>query len=106
MADTPLVVVFPRGQLTTDDKTQMRDAGIIAVEADDPKQVQQLHLTAPLVNTAIKGDAIVRAALKAIASRSPNQAHPYQDRITSVGHAAHDFVRLLSAALEANDGQQ
>jgi hypothetical protein len=97
MADTPLLVVFPRGQLSADDKAQMREVGIIAVEADDPKSVQQLHLAAPFVSTQINGDAIVRAALKALADGSPQTSG---GSITGVGLAAHRFVQLISKDLE------
>jgi hypothetical protein len=90
--DAPLLVVFPRGQLSDADKAQMRDAGIIAVEADDPKAVQQMHLTTPLVNTAINGDAIVRAALHSLAE------FPSNDR-SEMARAAQRFVTHLAASL-------
>lgn len=97
MADTPLLVVFPRGQLTPDDKAQMREVGIIAVEADDPKAVAQLHLTQPLVTSNISGDAVVLAALGALCSQptEDNTGH-----ITSVGRAMVKFTEAYRAALE------
>lgn len=93
---TPLVVVFPRGQLTPKDKERMTKAGIIAVEADDPKAVCQLQLTQPLTSTLITGDAIVRSALSAMASRPSWTSSNF---ITEAGHVKHEFVRLLSEAI-------
>lgn len=95
--DAPRIVVFPRGQLNEDDKARMELAGVLAVEADSPKDVCQLHLTQPLVSTAISGDAIVRAALIALSSESPQTAGGY---ITHVGLANAAFVRLLAASLK------
>lgn len=36
---TVQIVVFPRGQLTAADKKALREAGVVPVEADDPKAV-------------------------------------------------------------------
>jgi|GEM_PF-1092193 len=33
------VIVFPRGQLSAEDKASMREMGIAVVEADDPSKV-------------------------------------------------------------------
>jgi hypothetical protein len=93
----PIVVVFPRGQLSSEDKAAMRDAGVIAVEADDPKRVTQLRLSAPLSTSLLTGDAIVRAALKAIAGQDPETD---AGKITSIGRAAHAFIKTLSAGIE------
>lgn len=92
--NTHLIVVFPRGQLSEADKARMQEVGIIAIEADDPKSVQQLQLTQPLVNTAISGDAVVSAALHAIADHGGNDT-------AEMARASLRFVKRLSAALEA-----
>ena len=39
---SPMVVVYPRGQLTEADKQRLQDVGIIAIEADDPSVVRVL----------------------------------------------------------------
>jgi hypothetical protein len=101
MADSttaPLVVVFPRGQLNATDKERFTKAGILAVEADSPKEVVQLELAEPLrLNTSgITGDAIVLAALTAIAAQEPVTPG---GSITASGRAAHHFVSLLAASL-------
>jgi hypothetical protein len=93
-----LLVVFQRGQLTAKDKERMTKAGIVAVEADDPKQVVQLHLSAPLVTTGLTGDAIVTAALTAITSQPIETS---TGGITGAGRVAAKFVALLSASLNA-----
>jgi hypothetical protein len=36
------VIIFPRGQLTAGDRQRLRNAGLVAVEADDPKAVVQV----------------------------------------------------------------
>lgn len=80
------VIVFPRGQLTSRDKERMTKAGIMAVEADDPKAVCQLNTTKPLTQSVINGDAIMVAAIHAMAKG----AHWETMRV---------FVRGLDAAL-------
>lgn len=92
----PLVIVFPRGQLHEADKLALREAGVIAIEADDPKAVQQLQLARPLNCEALTGDAIVRAALSAIAAQSPETS---TGQLNSAGRAAHDFIKLLAKSL-------
>lgn len=92
----PLIVVFPRGQLTAEDKAAMQASGVIAVEADDPSAVQQLQLRAPLIATGVDGDAIVRAALMALASQ---RADTDSGGITTSGRACHEFVRQLAKSL-------
>lgn len=93
----PLVIVFPRGQLAETDKLTLREAGVIAIEADDPKAVQQLQLAHPLNCQALTGDAIVRAALSAIAGQS---CETPTGQITTAGRASHSFVTLLSNSLD------
>lgn len=95
--ETPLIVVFPRGQLSADDKERMTLMGVLAVEADSPKDVHQLHLSQPFVCTSINGDAIVRAALAALTSQSPQTSG---GSINNLGLANVEFVRLLSASLK------
>lgn len=92
----PLVVVYPRGQLTVRDKAALRAHGIVPIEADDPKAVAQLQFAAPLVCTGISGDAIVRSALTALASEKPADGNGY---ITGVGRACHAFVQAMARAM-------
>ena len=56
------VIIFPRGQLSEVDRTRRADAGIIAVEADNPEQVV---VTAPGVPLA-GADDLMLAALTAV----------------------------------------
>lgn len=98
----PMIVVFPRGQLKAVDRERLESAGVIAIEADDPKSVQQVQLSHPLVATNINGDALVRSALAALASQPPESSGGY---ITASGRGAHKFVSLLSAALEFSGAQ-
>jgi len=93
----PVVVVFPRGQLSEDDKARMELHGIVCVEADSPKDVCQLQLAAPLFTSQITGDAFVMAALKAMASRPSATTGGY---ITEAGHVKGEFVQRLAAALK------
>ena len=94
---TPLVVVFPRGQLSPIDKERLTKNGIIAVEADNPKDVCQLHLTQPLTTGLLTGDGIVRAALEAMsACASENSA----GSITGRGRVKSLFVELLNKAIK------
>lgn len=94
--NTPIVVVFPRGQLSSKDKERFTKHGVLTVEADDPNKVCQLHLTQPLIATNINGDAIIKAALQAMASQEP------EDRIgniTSAGRVKSKFVELLAKSI-------
>ncbi|MGE7139180.1 hypothetical protein ACQKIE_16255 [Luteibacter sp. NPDC031894] len=50
------VIVFPRGQLSAEDKASMRDAGIVAVEADDPSKVVTVIPVAPSAPMATPDD--------------------------------------------------
>ena len=59
-----MIIVYPRGQLTADDRASLKEAGIVAVEADDPKSVVTIVPSAPLVS----GDALLLAALDGIKS--------------------------------------
>lgn len=94
---SPVIVVFPRGQLSADDKTRMEVHGILCVEADSPKEVCQLRIAAPLFTSQITGDAFVMAALQAMASRPAETAGGY---ISEAGRVKHEFVQHLAAALK------
>jgi len=94
----PLIVVFPRGQLSAKDKERLTKAGVIAVEAETPEAVRQLHLAPPLINTKINGDGLVRAALLSLAEQSAETAG---GSITTTGRAAHQFIKYLAASVEA-----
>jgi hypothetical protein len=56
------VIVFPRGQLTPEDRDSLMQAGIVAVEVDDPKAVVQLVPGAPMVGA----DDLLMSALRAV----------------------------------------
>lgn len=53
------VIVYPRGQLKAADKKALKEAGIIAVEADDPSKVVTVIPGAPLATA----DDLLMAAL-------------------------------------------
>jgi hypothetical protein len=96
-AKQPFVIVYPRGQLSELDKARLDAVGIVAIEADDPGAVQQLRLAPPFVCESIDGDAIVRAALTALASQKPETDG---GSINSVGRACHQFVQALARAAQ------
>ncbi|HIE5512994.1 TPA: hypothetical protein ACXNQL_002234 [Stenotrophomonas maltophilia] len=56
------IIVFPRGQLTAADRKRMAEAGIVAVEADEPDSVVTVVPGVPLATS----DDLVMAALGAI----------------------------------------
>lgn len=56
------IVVFPRGQLSADDRDRMTAAGFCVVEADDPKAVVTHVPSAPLVTA----NQMLLCALKAM----------------------------------------
>ena len=93
----PVIVVFPRGQLSEDDKSRMEMHGILCIEADSPKDVCQLHLTTPLCTTLVSGDAVLRAALAALSVGEPSDG---ANRITSIGRARSEFVRMFAESLK------
>ena len=94
----PLVVVFPRGQLTPKDKERMTKHGILCVEADTPKDVVQLQLSAPmnLTSNLISGDAVVTAAFSAMTAFPPEAG----GGITGAGRVMAEFVKLLAASVK------
>lgn len=103
MSTSPTIIVFPRGQLTPEDKATLNSAGIVGIEADDPGQVKQVQLHAATVAcSSISGDAIVRAALAALTSQP---AHNGSDLINDLGKAQGVFLRVLRDAIKpAEDG--
>ncbi|UPG89310.1 hypothetical protein L2Y96_18195 [Luteibacter aegosomaticola] len=59
------VIVFPRGQLSPEDRRHMYEAGFVAVEADDPSKVVlavPLAVSAPTLGT----DELTMALLHAV----------------------------------------
>ena len=59
------VMIFPRGQLTAADRRELKRAGVVAVEADDPSLVVQAVPMAPMVPLA-GGDDVGMAAYEAL----------------------------------------
>lgn len=58
------IVIFPRGQLTAADRKRMAEAGIVAVDADDPGSMVTVVPGAPLATS----DDLAMTALSAVAS--------------------------------------
>ncbi|HEY8331526.1 MAG TPA: hypothetical protein VIO83_09400 [Pseudomonas sp.] len=83
------IIVFPRGQLSTADRKRMADAGILAVEADDPKSVVTVIPGVPLATS----DDLAMSALAAIAGCN----------INGVGM---DFVKELHARLQVREAKE
>lgn len=102
MDTQPFIVAFPPGQLSPADRARLDEAGIITVEADDPEAIRQIQLSVPLVTTCVDGDALLRAALSAIAGQSPETS---SGSITAAGRAAHAFVRSLAGFAAQQSGQ-
>lgn len=75
--------MFPRGQLSTAERARMDEAGIVAVQADDPSSVVTVIPGAPLATS----DDLAMSALAAIAGCG----------ISGVGM---DFVKLPHARLQ------
>jgi hypothetical protein len=65
MSETPVVVVFPRGQLSPKDKERLTKHGIVAVEADDPKAVNVLSLV-PGSSAQVSADDLFMSAILAV----------------------------------------
>ena len=95
--ETPLVVVFPRGQLTPKDKERLTKHGILAVEADSPKDVCQLHLVQPMITTMVSGDALLVAAIKAMSSQPSSDS---LGCLNEAGRIKGEFVKLLAASMQ------
>lgn len=62
------VIVFPRGQLNADDKERLTEMGIVAVEADNPKDVVVLVPGSSITT----GDDLLMAALAGITCSTLN----------------------------------
>lgn len=91
----PLVIVYPRNQLTAVDASRLAAAGIICIEADDPKSVVQLQLSAQLLTMPISGDDFVKAAINALATLPASTA-----RVTTYMDVARsNFVAALAETL-------
>ncbi len=60
------IVVFPRGQLTAQDKKALRAAGVVPVEADNPKEVVVVVPLAAGADIVCPNDMLM-SALKAVA---------------------------------------
>lgn len=60
------IVVFPRGQLTAQDRKTLRAAGVVPIEADEPKAVV---VVVPLVDHAgmVEPNDIMMSLLNAVA---------------------------------------
>lgn len=63
------VIVFPRGQLSPEDKASMHEMGIAVVEADDPSKVVTVIPVAPSAPIAAPDD-FTMALLHAVAEGS------------------------------------
>lgn len=78
------VIIFPRGQLSDFDREAMMGAGIVAVEADDPKAVVQVIPGAAMVGA----DDMLMAALAGI---------------IAAGNGGMTFVKELHARFKARE---
>ena len=63
--DACMVVVFPRGQLSREDKAKLTKSGIVAVEADDPDKVSILSLL-HVSSATVSADDLFMAAMSAV----------------------------------------
>jgi hypothetical protein len=73
-----MVVVYPRGQLTNDDKARLEKVGITAIEADDPNSVNVLPTPLPAVQP-VQYDDMLMAAFQGLAHSSHCQAKFVED---------------------------
>lgn len=89
-----LVVVFPRGQLSSKDKERLTKHGIVAVEADDPAAVRMLSIEA----CGIASNDMLSASLWALASQPEETS---TGAITTAGRQRTDFVARLAKTMEA-----
>lgn len=60
----PQVIIFPRGQLSSNEKGRLMKHGILAIEADDPSKVVTVVPGASMVGS----DDLMLAALDALAN--------------------------------------
>lgn len=70
MTTAPFVMCFPPGSLQPEDRAALKEAGIIAIEVSDPKQIVAIN---PV--SLFTADDFGRACLAAIAS-SPSGRGP------------------------------
>jgi len=63
------VIVFPRGQLSAEDRKAMRAVGIVAIEADDPSKV----VVAVPQSAIVTGDDLLIAALAGVNCKTYDQ---------------------------------
>jgi len=73
------VIIFPRGQLTTEDRRRLRDNGFVSVEADTPHQVVVAVPGAPLATA----DDLFMSALAGV-----NGVGPYKGPETMIAELA------------------
>jgi len=75
------VIIFPRGSLTSLDRTALRRAGYCAVEADDPAKV-----VLALPGGAVNGDMLTLCALNAMSGNAYGHADvraKFTDQLTN-----------------------
>ena len=80
------IVVFPRGQLTAQDKKALRTAGVVPLEADNPREVV---VVVPLADGAdlLTPNDLLMSALKA----------------ATEGGAGHRFINELQRRLKERE---
>ena len=67
-----MIVVYPRGQLRAPDRKTLKDAGVIAIEADDPSEVVAVIPMAP-ASLPTNSDDMSMALLHAVAIGNEGQ---------------------------------
>ena len=72
MSGPQMVVVYPRGQLTTRDRKALLAAGIVGIEADEPGKVVTVLPMAPSALPAASGD-MAMALLHAVVDGNEGQ---------------------------------
>jgi hypothetical protein len=85
------LVIFPRGQLTAEDKKKMSKLGICAIEADDPSKVVTL-----VPGMHVSGDMLAMCAMDAMAGRGG---------LNSCEHFRAIFAENLRLAIKARDAK-
>lgn len=71
MSESKQVLIFPRGQLDSKDRERLTKAGIVAIEADDPKAV----VSAIPIGSSLSSDDVLLCALQAV-HESTNDNRP------------------------------
>lgn len=82
------IVIFPRGQLSQQDKRRFTEAGILAVEAEDPKSVVQVIPGAARVGA----DDLLMSALHALS-------------VAPSSYSSDKFVKELHRRLADNESR-